>query len=49
MRFARIQGAYEVLIDEQERAWYDNHRNDIVGEQATSECSVQVGENSNGN
>lgn len=38
IRFAKIQGAYEVLMDDQERAWYDNHRNDIVGEQATSEC-----------
>ncbi|GAA5977206.1 hypothetical protein JCM11641_003876 [Rhodosporidiobolus odoratus] len=28
-RFARIQAAYECLSDEQERAWYDDHREDI--------------------
>jgi DnaJ family protein A protein 5 len=25
-RFARIQQAYEVLSDDQERAWYDSHK-----------------------
>ncbi|BGP28002.1 zinc finger, C2H2-type domain containing protein, DnaJ Family [Rhodotorula toruloides] len=28
-RFARIQAAYECLSDPQERAWYDDHRDDI--------------------
>ncbi|BGP03892.1 J protein JJJ1 [Rhodotorula toruloides] len=28
-RFARIQAAYECLSDSQERAWYDDHREDI--------------------
>ncbi|GAA5982840.1 hypothetical protein JCM10908_006806 [Rhodotorula pacifica] len=28
-RFARIQAAYECLSDPQERAWYDDHREDI--------------------
>ncbi|KAK4048685.1 hypothetical protein OIV83_004655 [Microbotryomycetes sp. JL201] len=29
-RFAAIQAAYECLSDEQERAWYDDHREDIA-------------------
>ncbi|POY75054.1 hypothetical protein BMF94_2030 [Rhodotorula taiwanensis] len=28
-RFARVQAAYECLSDPQERAWYDDHRDDI--------------------
>ncbi|QSS60925.1 meiotically up-regulated gene 185 protein [Histoplasma capsulatum] len=28
--FAQIQGAYEVLSDPQERAWYDSHRDAIL-------------------
>ncbi|KAI8969849.1 DnaJ domain-containing protein [Trametes punicea] len=31
-RFAAIQQAYEVLSDEQERAWYDSHRASLVPE-----------------
>ncbi|KAJ3557581.1 hypothetical protein NM688_g1398 [Phlebia brevispora] len=31
-RFAAIQQAYEVLSDEQERAWYDNHRASMAPE-----------------
>ncbi|KAF8339696.1 DnaJ domain-containing protein [Cantharellus anzutake] len=31
-RFAQIQQAYEVLSDEQERAWYDTHRGNLVPE-----------------
>ncbi|CCM04694.1 uncharacterized protein FIBRA_06880 [Fibroporia radiculosa] len=31
-RFAALQQAYEVLSDEQERAWYDNHRASLVPE-----------------
>ncbi|KAH8117735.1 DnaJ-domain-containing protein [Phellopilus nigrolimitatus] len=31
-RFASIQQAYEVLSDEQERAWYDSHRASLVPE-----------------
>lgn len=30
-RFRLIQAAYEVLSDEQERAWYDAHREQIMG------------------
>lgn len=30
-RFHLIQAAYEVLSDDQERAWYDSHRADILG------------------
>jgi DnaJ homolog subfamily A member 5 len=30
-RFAEIQAAYEVLSDPQERAWYDSHREAILG------------------
>ncbi|KAI0048979.1 DnaJ-domain-containing protein [Auriscalpium vulgare] len=31
-RFAALQQAYEVLSDEQERAWYDTHRASLVPE-----------------
>ncbi|KAF8349008.1 hypothetical protein F5887DRAFT_948736 [Amanita rubescens] len=31
-RFAEIQQAYEVLSDDQERAWYDSHRASLVPE-----------------
>ncbi|TBU25175.1 DnaJ-domain-containing protein [Dichomitus squalens] len=31
-RFAAIQQAYEVLSDEQERAWYDSHRASLIPE-----------------
>ncbi|KAH8094576.1 DnaJ-domain-containing protein [Cristinia sonorae] len=31
-RFAELQQAYEVLSDEQERAWYDSHRASLVPE-----------------
>ncbi|KAL6307501.1 hypothetical protein BKA93DRAFT_815864 [Sparassis latifolia] len=31
-RFAAIQQAYEVLSDEQERAWYDSHRASLLPE-----------------
>ncbi|THG99749.1 hypothetical protein EW026_g2672 [Hermanssonia centrifuga] len=31
-RFASLQQAYEVLSDEQERAWYDNHRASFIPE-----------------
>ncbi|KAF8199497.1 hypothetical protein BJ912DRAFT_844738 [Pholiota molesta] len=31
-RFATLQQAYEVLSDEQERAWYDSHRASLIPE-----------------
>ncbi|TCD62894.1 hypothetical protein EIP91_006251 [Steccherinum ochraceum] len=31
-RFAELQQAYEVLSDDQERAWYDNHKASLVPE-----------------
>ncbi|KAF8322663.1 DnaJ-domain-containing protein [Clavulina sp. PMI_390] len=31
-KFAALQQAYEVLSDEQERAWYDQHRGDLIPE-----------------
>ncbi|KAM0789908.1 hypothetical protein ACM66B_006749 [Microbotryomycetes sp. NB124-2] len=41
-RFAAIQAAYECLSDEQERAWYDDHRDDIVsGGADTSAADAQ--------
>lgn len=30
-RFRLVQAAYEVLSDDQERAWYDTHRDQILG------------------
>lgn len=30
-KFKEIQAAYAVLSDEQERSWYDHHRDDILG------------------
>jgi curved DNA-binding protein CbpA len=30
-RFLLIQAAYEILSDDQERAWYDAHREQILG------------------
>ncbi|KAM7183412.1 hypothetical protein V8F20_012627 [Naviculisporaceae sp. PSN 640] len=30
-RFAEVQTAYEILSDPQERAWYDSHRDAILG------------------
>lgn len=32
MRFSELQAAYEVLSDEQERAWYDTHKASLVPE-----------------
>ena len=32
--FAEVQSAYEVLSDLQERAWYDSHRDAILGNEA---------------
>lgn len=29
-QFRQVQQAYEVLIDPQERAWYDKHRDAIL-------------------
>ncbi|CAD6913226.1 unnamed protein product [Tilletia controversa] len=29
-QFLQVQAAYDVLNDDQERAWYDNHRDDIM-------------------
>ncbi|GAA5836304.1 hypothetical protein JCM11251_001458 [Rhodosporidiobolus azoricus] len=39
-RFARIQAAYECLSDEQERAWYDDHREDIASGGGTTEADA---------
>ncbi|GAA6020721.1 hypothetical protein JCM10207_001999 [Rhodosporidiobolus poonsookiae] len=39
-RFARIQAAYECLSDEQERAWYDDHRDDIASGGGTTEADA---------
>ncbi|GAA6041411.1 hypothetical protein JCM8097_005237 [Rhodosporidiobolus ruineniae] len=39
-RFARIQAAYECLSDEQERAYYDDHREDIASGGGTSEADA---------
>jgi len=45
-KFIQIQAAYEVLSDEQERAWYDSHREQIlrgVDGDAVSQDSAIVG------
>lgn len=36
-RFHLIQAAYEVLSDEQERAWYDTHRSDDLADEEEEE------------
>ena len=42
-RFRTIQSAYAVLTDDNEKAWYDSHREDIIGgESATSDRLVNV-------
>src|ERR1700761_2722640 len=33
-KFAEVQTAYEILSDPQERAWYDSHRDAILGDGA---------------
>ncbi|RAL08437.1 putative C2H2 finger domain protein [Aspergillus homomorphus CBS 101889] len=35
--FAEVQAAYEVLSDPQERAWYDSHRDAVLGNDGRSE------------
>ncbi|BGP43853.1 hypothetical protein JCM10449v2_007910 [Rhodotorula kratochvilovae] len=45
-RFARIQAAWECLSDPQERAWYDDHREDInSGGQGASEAEASFFDN----
>jgi DnaJ-class molecular chaperone len=43
-KFIQIQAAYEVLSDEQERAWYDSHREQILrgtdGDSASQDKAV---------
>jgi DnaJ family protein A protein 5 len=45
-KFIQIQAAYEVLSDEQERAWYDSHREQIlrgVEQDGTAQDKAVVG------
>lgn len=37
VRFAKLQTAYEILSDEQQRAWYDDHKDQIKTGGASSE------------
>lgn len=39
LKFSIIQSAYEVLSDEQERAWYDDHRDEIDQGDAGGYCT----------
>ncbi|KAH9933672.1 DnaJ-domain-containing protein [Epithele typhae] len=41
-RFAAIQQAYEVLSDEQERAWYDSHRASLVPEPDAADVFEEI-------
>ena len=41
LRFSRIQAAYEVLSDEQERAWYDDHQEEILNPSSSSDNSSE--------
>ncbi|KAI0364749.1 DnaJ-domain-containing protein [Pilatotrama ljubarskyi] len=41
-RFAALQQAYEVLSDEQERAWYDNHRASLVPESDAADVLDEI-------
>lgn len=43
LRFSLIQSAYQVLSDEQERAWYDNHRDAISGQTSTASALILLG------
>ncbi len=36
-RFQEIQASYETLSDPQERAWYDDHRDEILAESTGQE------------
>jgi DnaJ homolog subfamily A member 5 len=42
-KFIQIQAAYEVLSDEQERAWYDSHREQILRGTDASQDKAVVG------
>ncbi|KAH9848423.1 DnaJ domain-containing protein [Lenzites betulinus] len=41
-RFAAIQQAYEVLSDEQERAWYDSHRASLIPEADAADVMDEI-------
>ncbi|KAI0709853.1 DnaJ domain-containing protein [Earliella scabrosa] len=41
-RFAAIQQAYEVLSDEQERAWYDSHRASLIPEPDAADVFEEI-------
>ncbi|GAA5876208.1 hypothetical protein JCM3774_002326 [Rhodotorula dairenensis] len=41
-RFARVQAAYECLSDPQERAWYDDHREDINNGGASAGATTEA-------
>ncbi|RKF75865.1 J protein JJJ1 [Golovinomyces cichoracearum] len=35
-KFAEVQSAYEVLMDSQERAWYDSHKDSLLRERSSN-------------
>lgn len=42
-RFLEVQSAYEVLSDEQERAWYDSHKDDLAnGANGKDEADIDL-------
>ena len=45
--FHLIQQAYEVLIDPQERAWYDKHREAILRGGMMTSCIIKMNEHKN--
>ncbi|TQS37105.1 hypothetical protein Golomagni_02430 [Golovinomyces magnicellulatus] len=39
-KFAEVQSAYEVLMDNQERAWYDSHKDSLLRERSSNTGEV---------
>jgi len=41
-RFLEVQQAYEVLSDEQERAWYDSHKDDLANGSTGDDADIDL-------
>ncbi|GAA5964259.1 hypothetical protein JCM3765_002789 [Sporobolomyces pararoseus] len=47
LRFSRIQEAYEVLSDPQEKTWYDDHLDQLLNNSSSSNENINVEEDMN--